>query len=270
MLQRFSYVAPALLALAGLLAACGAPPEGSGEVRMRLTDAPADEAERLDVTFGEMHLVPQDAEGDETGITVVDTAGEVNVLAYRNGGLFDLGEATVPAGTYTQLRLIVSSASITLPDEDPQPVTVPSGAQTGLKIDLAPALTVEDDGQHEVRLDVDARRAIVRTGAGDFLLIPTALRALTDFGEVRGTVVADDGSTPIGGATVDVRLDGDMVTSTTTEPDDGSFAFAALRPGTYDLHVSATGYEATVVPDVTVTTGGVTDVAGVTLTPTAP
>lgn len=267
MTRTFFPAALAIVVLTGLLAACGAQSEeGSGEVRMRLTDAPADEAESLDVDFGEMQLVP---EGDEEGgiRVVADSAGSVNVLEYSNGGFYELGETTVPEGTYTQLRLIVDEASITFDGADAatHDVTVPSGAQTGLKIDLEPALKVGGGGPHEVRLDFDAGRAVVETGAGAYLLMPTALRAVTEPGEVTGQVLADDTGEPIEGATVEAYRDEALVTGATTE-EDGTFAFVTLLEGGYRLEVSADGYVTGEV-DVDVTAGDAVALDPIRLTP---
>ncbi len=62
-------------------------------------------------------------------------------------------------------------------------------------------------------------------------------------GEIRGTVVDAESSTPVAAASVEVRsaADSSLVTGAVARPD-GSFRVEGLRPGRYFLRVSAIGY----------------------------
>lgn len=251
--------------IVSLLVACGTQPTGSGHVDVLLTDAPASEADHLYVDFGRIELVPSE---DEEGIrTVTEEAGRFDVLTLRNGTLADLGDLDLPAGSYAQIRVIVDEATVQFGD-DTYPVTVPSGAQTGLKIAIDPPLVVEADTTRQVTLDFDATRAVIETppGSGNYLLKPTGIRAVSDVGSLEGVVVADGSGEAIEGATVTVLEDGtgEVVTSARTDAD-GSFRIVTLVEGTYDVELSADGYLTAARDDVAIATDTATDLGTVGL-----
>lgn len=72
---------------------------------------------------------------------------------------------------------------------------------------------------------------------------PGARPPATAAGEIRGTVVDAESSTPVASASVEVRsaADSSLVTGAVARPD-GSFRVEGLRPGRYFLRVSAIGY----------------------------
>lgn len=249
-------ILPALL----LIAACGGQDGANeGRAQVMLTDAPATEADTLTVTFSRIELV-----GEAQGAVSVEVEPQtIDVLTLRNGGLEMLGEVDLPVGTYNQLRLVVDDAEITFGGgAEVYDVEVPSGAQTGLKINIEPALVIEADQTSEVLLDFDAQRAVVENPAdsGNYLLKPTAIRAVTTSGTVEGDVVAEGESEaepalPVAGVLVTVfDEDGNEVTATITEAD-GSFKLITLPAGTYDFELSLEGYGSLMIEDVVVVEG---------------
>lgn len=268
-MTRRIFLAAAVLTLGLTLAACsggggGGEQQPTGQAKVVLTDAPASEAEALMVAFGRIELIP--ADGTEADAAVIaESGGSFDVLTLRNGTLADVGAADVPVGTYAQVRVIVDDATIDVGDgNDPYDVFVPSGAQTGLKINLDPPLVVEEDSSSTVILDFDADRAVVETPAGsnNYNLVPTGIRAVAqaEAGTVTGSVI-DEMALPVAFATVKVYRTGntDVVTSTTTEVD-GGFQFGGLLEGSYDLEIALDGYLTLLVPGVSVTAGSLTDV----------
>lgn len=63
------------------------------------------------------------------------------------------------------------------PDALAVPIFVPSGAQSGLKINIEPPLEIAIDGDHVLTVVFDVAKAIVKTppGSGNFILKPTAV-----------------------------------------------------------------------------------------------
>jgi hypothetical protein len=90
---------------------------------------------------------------------------------------------------------------------------------------------------------------------------------------VSGTVVAGSafgaGTMAIPNVTVAIVRPGGsaVVSDAPADPTTGAFAVTELDAGTYDLIAAAPGYQATLVPNVTVSEGGTTDVGTVTLVP---
>lgn len=258
-------ILPTLLLLAG----CGSQSlEADGRAEVLLTDAPATEADTLPVTFSRIELVGE----AESAVSVSVEPQTIDVLTLRNGGLETLGETDLPAGTYNQLRLIVDDAEITFAGgSEVHPVEVPSGAQTGLKINIEPALVVEGGQTSQVVLDFDAARAVVETGNGEYVLKPTAIRAVTSSGTAEGSVVEEGGTEgepglPLAGALIVVYdQEGNVVTTTITEAD-GSFRLITLPEGNYDFEVSLAGYASTTIQDVAVASGEVTAMGELELT----
>jgi hypothetical protein len=86
-----------------------------------------------------------------------------------------------------------------------------------------------------------------------------AFTVVSQNGTLSGTITrASDGSA-IAGALVEALQSGSTITSTTTAAD-GTYSLSVLQ-GTYDVRVSATGYQGTVVPAVGVVAGTTTTVS---------
>jgi hypothetical protein len=170
----------------GLVAsACGGDDDkssggGTGHVEVKLTDAPGDfEAVPITIARVEAHRSGggDDAAGGAGGagggqddgddgagwVVLVDTPQEHDLLELQNGVQAALGGRDLPAGDYTQIRLVLSKADVVV-DGQTHELKVPSGAQTGFKI--SHNLRVEADTRYALVLDFDARASIKETGHG--------------------------------------------------------------------------------------------------------
>ena len=104
-------------------------------------------------------------------------------VAAENAWLLARGE--IPAGTYSgvRIRFDVNTATITLNQEvtvgnqvyaaGTYPLTVPSGAQSGLKVPFA-TMTIGEDATADVSLTFDGTTSVhtVATGSGKLILSP--------------------------------------------------------------------------------------------------
>src|ERR1041385_4174945 len=73
-------------------------------------------------------------------VTLADQPQTFDLLTLQNDATALLGGADLAPGAYTQLRLIVNSASVVVGGVE-QPLTVASGAQTGLKLNIDADIT---------------------------------------------------------------------------------------------------------------------------------
>ncbi|WP_242342046.1 DUF4382 domain-containing protein [Anaeromyxobacter terrae] len=156
-------------ALAAALSACGS--NDSGAIRVRLVDAPGDyQALNLDVRRVEIH-------GEGGGWIVLGTPNvEVDLLSLTGGVSATLVDgATIPAGRYTQLRLVLGPKNtVTLTDGSVHDLTVPSGQQSGVKLTVN--FEVAPNTTRDVLVDLDAHRSVFVHEAGaseKFMLRPT-------------------------------------------------------------------------------------------------
>ena len=248
----------------GLLGGCGSSSStgSTGTLRLVLTDAPLN-AQSINVTISRVEVVPA-GEGGEP-LVLVDTPQTFDLLALAAAETL-LGEAQIPAGTYGQIRLIVTLATITT-DQGTFDITIPSGIQTGIK--LVHEFEITPDTILTFILDFDAGESVVQTppGSNNYLLKPVIRITPQNIAGYAIGTVEPAGALP----TAEVKLvdpgTGDTVSSTLPDQETGAFKLVGV-PGTYDAKVSAEGYDTLTVTGVEIVTGETKDLGALALTPT--
>lgn len=160
----------------------------TGNATFMLSDAAVDGVTAVNITVTGLELKP--ADGSVQSITFKQPK-QVNLLNLQNGTTANLIlNKPLPAGKYNWVRLDLdtSSQTITTTGGGVQNLTIPSGAETGLK--LVHGFTVPSGGNVSFTLDFSARKSLVQA-SGQYMLKPT-LRIVDDSaaGEVKGTVSA--------------------------------------------------------------------------------
>ena len=262
----------ALLGAVVTAAGCGGSDSGpgTGTLSLQITDAAVDSAEHVYIQFSglELHAAggmsttlyycqdpadPTKTIVSQAPCTTPPAPKRLDLLAL-SGGLAEtlLGQFTLPAGRYTWIRLAVDTAGtrdsyIVLPGGAEHELTIPSGDETGLKLNRG--FNVPDGGSADFTVDFDLRKSVHVTGMGEYLLRPTlrlADNALS--GAIAGTVDAalvPAGCTPAvyvfegGGVTPD-DIDGtapEPVTTATVKLDAGVYKYKAafLEAGSYTV-----------------------------------
>jgi hypothetical protein len=206
-------------------------------------------------------------DGDGEWITVFEGEQVFDLLQLRNGQTDVLALAEIPAGTYNQIRLLVTEGEITLTDGRAFPLRVPSGDESGIKLHLW--FEILADEETTLLLDVDLGRAFQPVpgghiyGAGEireFLFRPAygmRMVNLVQTGNVSGTVTDAEG-VPLPAVSVTVYQEDVEVTSTATG-ENGTYTVLGLPPGTCTVEFSLAGYEDAVVEGVMVTAGQTTE-----------
>lgn len=239
--------------LAAGLAACGggggSDSGATGSFSLSITDAPVDDAQQVVVTFTAVTLKP--AEGEAVTLTL-DTPQSINLLDYQNGESVTLVEdEAVAAGDYAWIRLTLDQDGTYIVDSLGQEhdLTIPSSAQTGLKLNNS--FTLAADETLAYTIDFDLRKSVHLTGTGEYIMRPTLrmvkdAEAATLSGSVDSSLIAthcvDAEDIPAvyvfeSGAPVD-DMDGDNdPVATATIPMDGVYEYriTPLDPGTYTL-----------------------------------
>ncbi len=113
-------LAAAGIGAAALLSACGGGggDGGTGTLQLSMTDAPACGYDHVYVTVQKVRVHQSSTAGDsEAGWSevVLNPAKRIDLLTLTNGVLADLGQTPLPAGKYTQMRLVLGSDNSVMP-----------------------------------------------------------------------------------------------------------------------------------------------------------
>ena len=228
------------VALAALLAsACGSSSStgngAMGAMNVRLVDAPGPYAKiELDVQKVEIR-------SDASGWLTLGTPGKVIDLLSLTGGVAETlaSGASLPAGSYGQLRLVLGpSSQVTLQDGSVQPLKVPSGMQSGVKLNVH--FDVAAGTTKDVFVDFDASRSIfvhMAGMSGQYLLRPVVCavdRVVT--GSIAGKLTDAQTGAGIAGAivmaeTVDAVTGAPAVIRSALTGADGSYTLDLLPVG---------------------------------------
>jgi hypothetical protein len=257
---------------AAVLPGCGGG-GGGGPAHLAVTmhDTPVDEAEAVWVTIDRVDVMRDDA-GTEVTETLVSTPAQYDLLVLQNGVEAVLGGGSFPAGDYTSIRLIVGTnteeEAETLPadqlknyiviDGVAHPMVVPSGAQTGIKLNHE--WTMAAGGSVVLTLDFDVRKSVTQRGHQDlYNLRPTikltAAPGLVTGGSVSGTVTNADASPLAVGTVVSAQKAGVEMGHANPDALTGTYTIAGLATDTYDLIVSSPGHAFATEAGVAVTDG---------------
>ena len=241
--------------LAALACGDGSGPEGTGTVSVRIADAPSDDFQTAVVYISEISI-----KGSGTGATdqVITSAKQsFDLLTLQGGVTASAGSASVPTGTYSQIRLVVDSARVTLKSghtfadgSTTAKLDVPSGSQTGIKVNFSPPVEVVE-GETVLLVDFDLSQSFVFQGPHDHpnsvsfkpVIHATALDVAAS---ISGTV------TPVtANATVYAIQGTDTAATAFPNATTGAYTLRFLAPGTYVVAAKATGFQVAVSAAVT-------------------
>lgn len=245
-----------IAALSVMINACKKTDTGSGDpgkasYTVRMTDDP-----------GPYQEVNIDLRGVEVtgsaGKTVLlnVNAGVYNLLDFSNGLDTIIATGMVDAGYVEQIRLILGPNNTVVVDGDAYLLDVPSGEQSGLKLQVHQK--VDAGASYAILLDFDANQSIVKTGNGQYKLKPvvrTVNHAIA--GSIKGVI------TPAGVLASVTATNGTSSYSSMASVG-GVFMVMGLPPGNYDVTVvPALPYKTVVKTNINVVAGLSTDIGTV-------
>src|SRR5690242_11752466 len=168
------------------LVGCGGSPSGpsgaNGTLNMMLKDSPFSDAKAVLVTFSEVSV----HKDTDAGFTKVPFDGGATSrtcdLKKLETAQDVLGVGSLPAGHYTQVRLLVSDATIYFDNTSSgsacsTTITAPSGAKAALtipsgEVKLNREFDVPAGGSASMLLDFDGDGSINQTGNGTYMMRP--------------------------------------------------------------------------------------------------
>jgi hypothetical protein len=248
------------LGAAAMMAACGGGGGGSagdGSLRVALTDAPSCGFDSVFVTVEKVRVHQSASAGDaDAGWTDINVtpAKRIDLNTLTNGVLEELGTTPLPAGQYSQIRLVLASnssgtstfANSVVPAGGTQTaLATPSGQQSGLK--LQAHFEVLSGQQADLVLDFDACKSVVKAGnSGQFILKPVVSVLPRVITGLQGFV-----TTTLSLSTTTVAAQQNGLTVRSAVPDStGKFTIPFLPAGTYTLVISSEGHATGVITGV--------------------
>jgi hypothetical protein len=207
-MRRIQILASCLFALALGMVGCG----GENTVTIKLTDAPGD-FKRAVVTISEVELL---GEGVNNRVILLSEPKTTDLITLANDTADLVKDATVPAGTYHELRFVITGAFIEVEEADGSTkiyassadyaglpagtevageLQLPSYGASGLKVKIAEPVTVEGE-QKVILVDFDVAQSFGRQagGSGRWVMSPVIKAAdITFSGTVTVTLAAGDG-----------------------------------------------------------------------------
>ncbi len=248
-----------------LLVGCGTGSNsGSGSMTVEMTDAPIDSADAVNVFIERVEV---NKEGSAEGwVTLNEPQQEYDLLELTNGATTVIGSSELEAGTYQQIRLILSQDGHSVEvDGKVHDMMVPSGPQTGVKLNIN--AEIQEDIEYVLLLDFDASRSVVEAGQNNpevkYLLKPVISakeKAIT--GNIEGTVNPADAE-PL----VYAIANSDTLASTVADTADGYFKLIGLEEGSYTVSVDPRNddYQSADEENVGVTVGETNDIGTIEL-----
>jgi hypothetical protein len=229
-----------------------------GYLVIRMTDSPGSyQAVNIVVDSVRVHI---DLGDSLSGwYTLSRTRAVYDLLSLTNGIDTTIAEGPVPAGLYSQLRLYIGEGSSIVRDSIEYPLEIPSGSQSGLKLNVH--ADIQPGFRYVLMIDFDVARSIVVTGNKTFKLKPV-IQAVANAasGSIIGIVVPDSTRPTVW------AIAGADTTTTIAAPD-GFFKLSYLVPGTYLVQITPadTAYRDTTFTGILVNAGSATNLGTIQL-----
>jgi hypothetical protein len=235
------------------------PGSGQGQIKITMVDAPAG-FDQVNIVVTRVEIHTAGADSNSGWFVINNNAASFDLLTLRNGASVVLGNTSLNVGHYTQIRLIIGTGSNVVVDGVSYPLEIPSGEQSGLKLNHA--FEIQAGLLYELILDFDAGRSIVLTGNGQYKLKPVIrVVPMVISGTISGKI------NPVIAADYVYAISGTDTAGTIAEPITGSFKLMALLQGTYNVKVFSgnVAYNDTTIANVIVIAKQNTDLGTINL-----
>ena len=218
------------------------------QLAVKVTDGPFPYqfATEANIGFSKIELRNK-ATGDY--VTVFEGNSKVNMVDYRNGNSTEITKKAVPAGTYDQVRVTISSADVKLSNNE----TFNAGLTTAQSVTspIKPELVITNDDADTLLLDIDLSDSFVFDGFMNWITDITNITGIQSFNaDVRAANLSETGSisgkiTDANGSTVtnaevylltDYNDDGINEKVISVTDDNGNYKFVGLEQGSYIVH----------------------------------
>jgi hypothetical protein len=142
--------------------------QGTSTLNVRLTDAPT-AYEEVNVDIMEVRVKFSDDSLNTGWVTLNTFPGIYRLLDLQNGVDTLLATGAFPFQTIKEIRFVLGSNNTIKDAGVVYPLTIPSGAESGLKLKISKDL---NETLETIIIDFDAALSVTKTGAGDYKLRP--------------------------------------------------------------------------------------------------
>lgn len=215
-------------------------------IRFLLADMPGD-YQQVNIDVVGVHLIVNDSL-----IEMTTNQGIYNLLELVNGKDTLLVDEASHAGKVSQVRLILGEANSVMVDSVLNDLKTPSAQQSGLKLNVHQEILPGE--LYTFVIDFVVEKSIVATGNGKFILKPV-IRVFTEAltGSIQGVVSPADAKPYI------TAFNESDTAATYADSVTGFFRVRGLPEGTYSLEFLMEDYNDTILSDISVTLGEITE-----------
>lgn len=237
--------------------------DGHARVNVFLIDAPASYDEVWIEVLAVQILTKGNDESNESAwinLPYEKNEQKINLLSLTGGNSEHLGEVEVPAGSISQIRLLLGEDNYIIQNGQRKDLKTPSAQQSGLKLKVDKPLTA--GVSYDLVIDFDASKSIVKAGNSGLYILKPVLRVVAEeLATVEGTVLPLEA----GPVRVSAIMEKDTVGTFTDE--NGLFVLRGLKGGTYTFWFvpNAEGFEDFLLEEIPLTTGQTTKLEPITL-----
>ncbi|HSC38290.1 MAG TPA: DUF4382 domain-containing protein, partial [Chitinophagaceae bacterium] len=228
---RNSFFVTALVSIS-LFTACSKNSKNSdqAQIQVSLVDNPAPGVKEVWVDIRQVEVIVNDS--SHPVVLNAIHPGIYNLLELTNGKDTLLADASIPAGTISQVRLILGDNNYIVTSTGAKlSLKTPSGQQSGLKVQIHQQ--VSGGVLYRLTLDFDVARSIVFAGNSDNIILKPVLRILSfapSGGNLRGVVVPGTSPTAV------IAIKGtDTIATTFTVVPGGNYFIKDVPAGNYSL-----------------------------------
>lgn len=212
-------------------------PNGYGRVRVVAFDSPPDN----NIEHVYLHVVEVNVKMSEEGAwtTLARPDTVIDFLDLVNGINVIVADTLVPIGTYKQLRLVLGEGSYVVADGATYALKVPSGMQSGIKINMN--FTLANREVAELYVDFDARKSVKWNPGQNLYMMHPVFKAYkrTTAGAISG-YIRTPALTPVFGARVEAVSAANDTIATISGITGAYVIFAPA--GTYTVSVYSQAY----------------------------
>ena len=239
--------------------------ESAGRLVVTLTDDPfnIDLIESATVTIERIEVRQEGLDDTIPFKTIMEIPVSLDLMDLRNGVTSELANANLPVGNYDQVRLVTGEATLKIKDGGLYALKLPSGDQSGIKVNISPPIAIEGGLTSELLLDIDLSKSFIlrgNTSKPDGIMgvnFKPVVRAvnISYAGSIEGKVTDIIQNILKSASVIVVR---DSVVATAFTDASGKYRFIGIPAGTYRMMAAKESYDTLVFEGVKVVAGNVT------------